>query len=164
MRRILERYGRAFTALEPDLMRPVSVGILPSSSLSTQAAARSSICMPTPRRPELLGIELVGPRRVESVGPIHAFVCAADSLLPSAYRLHTACRRGGGVRRAIPPICTEPARFGASSYPVTSVLTHLAGFPSRSTEENLSSLDEAVAVSHHTRTETNPCRSAAAGP
>src|SRR5260370_42451213 len=84
-RRIAERIGRAVAALKPDLMRPVSIGEAhPVVLCQLKAAARARIGHDLGAR-HSVGIELVIPRRVERVGPIHSFAVATD-----LYHLRTA--------------------------------------------------------------------------
>src|SRR5258705_12903024 len=84
-RRIAERVGRAVAALKPDLMGPVSIGEAPPVVLcQLKAAARARIGHDLGAR-HSVGIELVIPRRVERVGPIHSFAVATD-----LYHLRTA--------------------------------------------------------------------------
>src|SRR5260370_6849570 len=77
-RRIAERIGRAVAALKPDLMRPVSIGEAhPVVLCQLKAAARARIGHDLGAR-HSVGIELVIPRRVERVGPIHSLAVATD--------------------------------------------------------------------------------------
>src|SRR5665811_1252998 len=82
---IAERIRRTVTAVEPDLMRPVSVGEAhPVVLCQLKPTARVCISHRLGARYSL-GIELVIPRRVERIGPVHPLAIAAD-----LYHLRTA--------------------------------------------------------------------------
>src|ERR1700730_9194048 len=85
-RRIAERIRRAIAALEPDLMRPVSLREAhPVVLRQLEAAARFRMGHDLVARPTA-STELVVPRRVERVGPVDPLAVAAN-----LDHLRTAC-------------------------------------------------------------------------
>src|SRR3974390_526108 len=125
-RRIAEGIRRTIAALEPDLVRAVSVGEAhPIIPRQFQPAVRTDIGHDLGPR-KAAGIELVIPSRVERVGPIDALAVTADfnHLRTAAERL--AVRMG---RAARDPADVHGARQLWFARIADVVLPHLAGSP-----------------------------------
>ena len=102
---------RAVAALEPDLVRPVSVREAHPVVLSQlEAAARARIGHDLGAW-NAVGIKLIVPGRVERVSPIDCLPSRLISTIcgPPPYTFPL----GWGVRRAMPPLWTEPWRASA---------------------------------------------------
>src|SRR5260221_6596672 len=114
-------------------MRPVSVGEAhPVVFCQLEATARVCIGHNLGARYSVR-IELVIPRRVERIGPVHPLAIATD-----LYHLRTACicltvwvRRAAGKhadleRAPAPPVCLHPRILHTHAPPFASVIEHLA--------------------------------------
>src|SRR5208282_2540790 len=129
---IAERIRRAVAAVEPDLMRPVSVReTYPVVLRQLQAAGRAG------DRHDLgawhaVGIELGVPRGIERVGPVDPFAVTAD-----LDHLWAACK-GLAVRvgrAANDAADMDGARELGLPRFADVVLTHLAGSPAGDVQE-----------------------------
>src|SRR6266403_2729335 len=150
-RRVAERIRRAIAALEPDLMRPVSVREAhPVVLCQLEAAARVRIGHDLRPR-HSVGIELVVPRRVERVGPVDTLAVTAnlDHLRTAGIQL--AARVGGTASDAADVYRTRKLRLPRIC---DVVLTHLTGSPAGDVEEPV--IHREVDVGHQRRHRAKP--------
>src|SRR5262249_25110319 len=129
---IAERIRRAIPAIEPDLMRSVSVGEAhPVVLRQFETTARASMRHDLNTR-YAVGIKLVVPSRVERVGPVDPLAVTAD--LDHLWTAGVGLAAGMGCTAGDAAHVHRARKLGLSRFGDV-ILTHLSGSPAGDVEE-----------------------------